>query len=361
MARRSPLRRVVLVGSLAAGLLAALGALPATSAAAPAAGARLGGAAAKPLRIMPLGDSITYGIGSLTVDGYREQLRRRLVAAHLGVDFVGSQAAGSGPDRENEGHPGWTIQQIAARAGRWLAAERPDVVLLQIGTNDMARRVDVAGAPARLSALIDQIRAARPAAQIFVAKIPSATVPGYQARITAFNAAIPRLVAGKGPRVHLVDQSSIDGIDLRDSVHPHDFGYAKMAFNWYLALRKVYGATAPVWPRGTDPYRATTAHRCLLTKVPIPGGGKRNRIDCAWTYLRPVTSTVDGVTRTRQVWQVRRTVVEKYRAVDVPAHDAYLVTRVKRADGTYVIKRIKVHVAATYVTRTRRVTRWVAY
>ncbi|BFU44860.1 hypothetical protein KRMM14A1004_30970 [Krasilnikovia sp. MM14-A1004] len=310
---------------------------------------------------MPLGDSITFGAGSLTMDSYREDLRQRLTAAGLSVDFVGSQVSGHGADRDNEGHPGWIIQQIAAHADQWLATAQPDVVLLQIGTNDMWRKVDVAGAPARLSALIDQIRAARPGAQIFVAKITSAKAAGTRARINAFNAAIPRLVAAKGPRVHLVDQSSIGGIDLRDNVHPHDFGYAKMAFNWYQALRKVYGAGTPAWPDGVDPYRATRAKRCWLTLVQIPGGGQHNRTDCAWTYLRPVTSTVDGVRRTRRVWQVRRTFVEKYRVVAVPAHYTYRTTRVRKADGTYVTKKVRVYVAATYTTRTRRVARWVKY
>ncbi|WP_130512843.1 SGNH/GDSL hydrolase family protein [Krasilnikovia cinnamomea] len=361
MARRSPLRRVAVAGALAVCLATGAGAVPAASAAVTPSssdGTQPGEVAAAPLRIMPLGDSITYGVGSLTVDSYREDLRRRLTAAGLSVDFVGSQASGRGADRDNEGHPGWTIQQIAAQADRWLATQRPDVVLLQIGTNDMVRKVDVAGAPARLSALIDQIRAARPSAEIFVARIPSARLAGYRTRIAAFNAAVPRVVAGKGARVHLVDQSSIGGIDLRDSVHPHDFGYAKMAFNWYRALRAVYGMAAPGWPEGTNPYRATRAYRCVLRVLP---GGKGNRVGCAWTHLRPVRSTVHGVTRTTRVWQVRRSVVGKHRVVAVPAHYAYRTRRVKRADGTYVTRTVRVHVAATYATRTRRVTRWVTY
>ncbi|GAB1640660.1 SGNH/GDSL hydrolase family protein [Krasilnikovia sp. MM14-A1259] len=381
MTRVSPHRRVALAALLAAGLAAgvtgcaapvaatalrnslAAGTLPGGPVAAdappggPVAGSSPAAADATPLRIMPLGDSITFGIGSATLDSYRRDLRQRLATAGLSVDFVGSKASGTGDDRENEGHPGWTIGQIAAQADQWLAAYRPDVVLLQIGTNDMVRRVDVPGAPARLSALIDQIRAARPGAQVFVARIPSAKIAGYQQRISAFNAAVPGVVARKGPRVHLVDQSSIGGIDLRDSVHPHDFGYAKMAYNWYRAMAKVYATTA--WPQGVNPYLATRAYRCAL-RVVHSSHGPANRVECAWTYLRAVRSTVGGKTTTKRVWQVRRSVLEKHRVVVVPAHDGYRIRRVK-VHGRYVTRRVKVHVAATYATRTRRVLRWVAY
>src|SRR4051794_30404103 len=84
-------------------------------------------------KIMPLGDSITYGVGTPGLDSYRTDLYRRLTNAGLNVDFVGSQTSGTGTDRNNEGHPGWTITQISANIDRWLDAYEPDVILLHIG------------------------------------------------------------------------------------------------------------------------------------------------------------------------------------------------------------------------------------
>src|SRR4051794_32872398 len=57
---------------------------------------------ARPLRIMPLGDSITWGGGAPGHDSYRTDLYNRLATAGLDVDFVGSQHSGTGPDRDNE-------------------------------------------------------------------------------------------------------------------------------------------------------------------------------------------------------------------------------------------------------------------
>jgi lysophospholipase L1-like esterase len=208
---------------------------PATS---PAAGDR------RPLRIMPLGDSITFGSGSSTRSSYRVGLHRRLSAAGLSVDFVGSVRSGAGADVDNEGHPGWRIAEIAARADEWLAASRPDVVLLHIGTNDMRSDERAVGAAGRLSALIDQILAARPGVRIFVAELVGARDEAVQARIDAYNAEIPGIVAGKGPRVRLVDLSSVDGPGLADNLHPNDDGSARMAVLWYRAVLPVLARLA---------------------------------------------------------------------------------------------------------------------
>jgi lysophospholipase L1-like esterase len=200
---------------------------------------------APPLRIMPLGDSITYGAGSLTHSSYRIDLERRLAAGGLAVDFVGSQQSGIGADRDNEGHPGWSISEITAQVGGWLRTYKPDVVLLHIGTNDMNQNLDVAQAPARLAFLINQIRLNRPYAEIFVQEIVGARDAAVQARIDAYNAAIPGVVAALGPRVHAVDQSMVNWRMLSDQLHPDDNGYAMMSANLYRALAKAYHLARP--------------------------------------------------------------------------------------------------------------------
>jgi len=187
------------------------------------------------LRIMPLGDSITWGVGSQTRDSYRAPLARRLAAAGVRVDFVGSQRSGAEADPDNEGHPGWTIAQITTHVDRWLATYRPDVILLHIGTNDVARKAR--HAPARLAVLLGRIAADSPRTQVFVAKIIGLE-SGDQEPIAGFNTAVARIVATEGPRFHLVDQSGVRGPDMWNRLHPNDEGYRKMARNWYAALER---------------------------------------------------------------------------------------------------------------------------
>ncbi|MET9482163.1 SGNH/GDSL hydrolase family protein [Streptomyces sp. NPDC006638] len=193
------------------------------------------------LRIMPLGDSITAG--SNIAGAYRNRLWERAAADKRLVDFVGTQYHGPTtlPDRDNEGHSGFRIDQIDAQVVDWAKRANPRTVLLHIGTNDMTQNYDLAGAPARLSALVDHLTAAAPNADVFVASIIPFTNPGVEARGKAYNAAIPGIVsqwAQKGRRVHFIDMhSALTAADLADGVHPTATGYAKMADRWYTTLR----------------------------------------------------------------------------------------------------------------------------
>ncbi|WP_246291735.1 SGNH/GDSL hydrolase family protein [Lentzea indica] len=176
---------------------------------------------ADPVRVMPLGDSITQG-GS--IGGYRLDLGTKLRAAGHTVDFVGSLSDGPGsmPDRNHEGHPGWTIAQIDANVVNWLRTYTPRTILLHIGTNDMYGS-DPAGAPRRLSALVDKITAQAPAADVFVSTIipirfADATVRGYNSAIVP----LLRAKAAAGKRVHVVDMyPAVPVSDLPDGIHPN--------------------------------------------------------------------------------------------------------------------------------------------
>ena len=254
--------RAVLAVATAVLSVAAPG-LAAPGAAAPGAVSEADGG--RPVRIMALGDSITFGVGSPARDGYRTALHQRLARVGQDVDFVGSQRSGTGPDRDNEGHPGWTIAQLAARVDGWTAAHRPDVVLLHIGTNDMKSEAAARGATGRLAALIARLRADLPAAHLVVARITSAngraTKGSRQARTLAFNAAVPGIVARAGADVHLVDHSAVRGLDLTDGVHPNEFGYQRMAWTWYRALEPILNRTGTPWPAAGNPDLANTSVR----------------------------------------------------------------------------------------------------
>ena len=226
----------------ALGLSLALGLALGLGVAAPAQAESNGG-----VRVMPLGDSITDGYN--VPGGYRIDLWQRLGAAGHTVDFVGSGfngPAGLG-DHDHEGHSGWRIDQLDANIVGWLQAYTPRTILLHIGTNDVNQNYDVANAPARLSALIDKIRATAPDVELFVAQITPETDPTREQRVQAYNATIPGIVASKGPRTHLVDMhSAITTADLADGVHPNQAGYDKMGATWFAALQSVPGSLQPV-------------------------------------------------------------------------------------------------------------------
>lgn len=111
-----------------------------------------GPAAAKPLQIMLLGDSLTRPEG--TGRSYRYTLWERLVEAGLEFDFVGTRhdparrsvwtaTAGLQFDTDHEGHANYRIDHMlnGKDDGRgtlesWLDAYTPDVAVVLLGTHD---------------------------------------------------------------------------------------------------------------------------------------------------------------------------------------------------------------------------------
>lgn len=265
--------------------------------------------AATPARIMPLGASITWGTSSTDGNGYREALRRHLADdAGVAVDMVGSQRSGTAADNDNEGHPGYRIDAVAAGADAWIAAARPDVVLLNVGTNDMLQNYDLANAPARLSALVDQILRAAPAATVVVSTLvpnPDATV---ESRVRAYNAQLRDIVQAKaaaGRKVRLADlHANLTLADIgSDRIHPTDGGYRKLADVWYSALQPVlgagrawplfrtdFGAAAPplTWVDTVESARNVTGYCCGLTGME---SGRRAELAHGGTYALMYSGT----------------------------------------------------------------------
>jgi acyl-CoA thioesterase I len=191
-------------------------------------------------RIMPLGDSITDGYE--TPGGYRIDLWRMLKARGYDVDFVGSLRNGPAllPDKEHEGHIGWRIDQIRSSVDGWLRRDRPDVVLLLIGTNDILRHYRVGRAPGRLATLVDRIHSDRPGAKLIVSTIPPTDNALLGRQVARYNAAIRQLVrsrAADGRRIWLANSGGgLTTEDLADGVHPNRVGYMKLAAAWQAAL-----------------------------------------------------------------------------------------------------------------------------
>jgi lysophospholipase L1-like esterase len=198
----------------------------------------------RPVRIMPLGDSITEGTsGDAT---WRYWLQKSLEANGCVVDFVGSrrgvrygQARFSDFDPDHEGHWGWTTAQVKAEIDRWASDAKPEIVLLHLGTNDLGS--DPERTSAGLGAVVASLRRANPAVEIYLARlIPAAGVPDEVMRRT--NDAIARLAAERDrPESRLIVVDQFTGFDPRadtyDGVHPNEWGERKMARRWFGALR----------------------------------------------------------------------------------------------------------------------------
>ncbi|MDD2347232.1 MAG: GDSL-type esterase/lipase family protein [Kiritimatiellae bacterium] len=235
-------------------------------------GLNVGGQTPPPLRVMPLGDSITYGVS--TPGGYRLPLYVALTNQGFNIDLVGTatgnSAPGLGDEINHQGHSGWRIsaasQGLYENILSWLAQiDDPDVVLLHVGTND-TNDPDFEHAIDELDALILRIAEARPYAHIVATTLMKRgtddTEPKYIAITNYFNPyVLGRVQAHQaaGRRVHFLDMHAhLERSDMYDNLHPSADGYAKMAAAWFPVVTNIVGHYGDRLPPGFSSARAVS-------------------------------------------------------------------------------------------------------
>ncbi len=185
-----------------------------------------------PLRLVVLGDSLAYGTGAQRPE---DSLGPRLVAAlaaeglEVGLDVVAV--------------PGATSTDLAAQVRRAVAG-RPDLALVVIGANDLARFAPPAPAAEALGRAVGELRTA--GAEVMVVTAPDmSAVPWVPAQAralirlacTQFRQMQAAAVAGAGGVVLPVaaELSRLMAADVRlfsgDRFHPSSAGYALIADN----------------------------------------------------------------------------------------------------------------------------------
>jgi hypothetical protein len=233
-------------------------------------------AKAAAIKIMPLGDSITGSPGC-----WRALLWTRLQAAgYTNFDFVGtldnSGDCGIPYDGNNEGHGGYLATGIDSQnqLPAWLSATNPDVVMMQLGTNDVWSNIAPATILASFSNLVDDMRANNPNVKILVAQItplnPSGCADCPQ-RVINFNAAIPAWAASKSTTqspITVVDVwTGFDtATDTSDGCHPNGTtGIQKVSDSWYPAMVTLLSGA----PSATVTRTRTTGPTATRTFTPV--------------------------------------------------------------------------------------------
>jgi lysophospholipase L1-like esterase len=206
-------------------------------------------------KILPLGDSITWGVNY--DGGYRVKLFANATTDKKSITYVGklsngpATAGGATFPKNNEGHSGWTIQQIddivtgasndANYKGKKMMTDlAPHIVLVHLGTNDTSR--SPTGMPDRLGTLIDHILEGGPNVLLVVTTIVPIKQGSYGTVAETFNNAIPALIQKRkdaGKHILLVDMFKAfpsAGMST-DGVHPNQQGYDWMAGVWYEAIK----------------------------------------------------------------------------------------------------------------------------
>jgi hypothetical protein len=205
-----------------------------------------------PIRIMPLGDSITQGHNSGVNDldkqiAYRRDLWHSLRSSGYQVDFVGSLINGEsyqpldGFDPDHEGHSGERDDRVARYIYNWLTANPADVILLHIGTNALDPD------PGDIERLLNEVDLYDESITVLLARIINRRT--YSATTTEFNNNVEAMARARivnGDKILIVDMENGAGIDysqyppgdMWDTVHPYATGYTKMAHLWLNTLNE---------------------------------------------------------------------------------------------------------------------------
>jgi len=219
-------------------------------------------------RILPLGDSITWGCGSVSMPptwpvacepgcgGYRAPLYHMLrdtgFADSKGdatFTMVGTQSSGPtdipAAQRSHEGHPGWTIPEINGISKNWLPLNAT-FILVHLGTNDVGQGHTLAQMITDMTTLLQTIKMGNPDATTIVGSIINMRANDTRAIFVGYNAALPGIVdaaAKGGQKVHFADVNRRSNwcVDTPASfpctgVHPTTGGYAGMANAWFEVL-----------------------------------------------------------------------------------------------------------------------------
>lgn len=178
-----------------------------------------GPAAAEPVVVAAMGDSLTAGYGLPAEDGFVPRLQDWLAERGAEVNL------------RNAGVSGDTTQGGLARVG-WTLTDDVDAMILALGGNDVLRGIDPAVARTNLDGILDAADAAGVPVLILGIGAPANYGPDYQA---AFDAIYPDLAEKHGallgpdfldPLAELGAPSDLAGYFQADRIHPNARGVA---------------------------------------------------------------------------------------------------------------------------------------
>ena len=219
---------------------------------------------AQAVRIMPMGNSITYDHNSFDDTNprpvgdrisYRYKLYQLLSASGMDFDFVGSEDAGNNYFQnsqfdDNAGFPGIQSSGLATlintgynnyshqyvSSGPYLTYHPADIILLHIGTNNLTTSA------ADVEDILDNIRFHDNDIIVLVARIVNRKI--YHPNTTTFNNNVEIMVNSRNdPRMKMVNLETGAGInysgDMIDNLHPNQGGYEKVALKWFDEIMKL--------------------------------------------------------------------------------------------------------------------------
>lgn len=191
---------------------------------------------ARPIKIVCLGDSLTAGYQLPQADAFPSVLQKKLTGDGFDASIV------------NAGVSGDTATDGAARLD-WSVPDGTDIVLLELGANDMLRAIDPAVTDKALTAILTRLKARKIA--VFLAGMLA--TPDYGADYKAkFDAIYPALAKKFNAPLYPFFMQGVMGIpklQLADGLHPNSDGVRVIVNQFAPPFEQMLKA----WPANPHP------------------------------------------------------------------------------------------------------------
>ena len=164
------------------------------------------------------------------------------------VDFVGSTTDPTFTafvfDQDHDGYSGHTTARLASDMDRILAISAPDIVLLDIGTNDVLQQVPMNDRMRNIDRIVSKLRQKNPNVRILIAQIsPTAdTFRNANSGLVEYNEKVLAYAQGAttpASPIVVVDMNagwSTAQFTQADGIHPNNQGESQLAQRWTNAL-----------------------------------------------------------------------------------------------------------------------------
>ncbi|KAJ6439023.1 Lipase 1 [Purpureocillium lavendulum] len=223
------------------------------------------------------------------------------------VTFAGTEATGTMDDGYFAAWSGKTIQYIADHIGQSLE-QRPNIILLHAGTNDMnpnhaisTEGNDPQGAADRLGNLIDKMIKACPDATILIGMIINTCDPNQSATTKRYQALVPGVAKKRrdaGHHVLAVDFTTFSTNMLQDCIHPTNEGYRLFGDYWYDFMTQIpRGWIKDPIGKGPDRKGGITENGGLDKHIPPPDWGRSPVQKTSKDFIRDAFQRANGNTQ----------------------------------------------------------------
>jgi acyl-CoA thioesterase-1 len=187
--------------------------------------------AATATRLLAFGDSLTAGFGLAPDEAFPVRLAARL------------KADGYDAEVTNAGVSGDTTSGGLARLD-WALAAHPDIVLLELGANDMLRGIDPKLAQSNLDGMLARLTAAHIKVLLIGMKAPGNWGADYR---QAFDGIYPALAKKYGVPLYpfFLDGVALDEkLNQADGLHPNQAGVAVIVARIAPVVERMLGKSA---------------------------------------------------------------------------------------------------------------------